>query len=81
MIFYYWPLFKCIFIIKLGEANMSKEQQKKFIEINHAISGYHGEDLKQSALNIYETRKDILKKLERKKKLAAVINDELYSYL
>lgn len=42
---------------------MSKEQPKKFIEINHAISGYHGEELKVSAMQIYETRKDILKKL------------------
>ena len=33
------------------------------------------------AVNCYEARKDILKKLERKKKLAAVISDELYGYL
>lgn len=42
---------------------MSKEQQKKFIEINHALSGYHGEELKNAANSIYESRKDILKKL------------------
>lgn len=42
---------------------MSKEQQKRFIEINHAMSGYHGDELRSSALLIYETRKDVLKKL------------------
>lgn len=60
---------------------MSKEQQKKFIEINHALSGYHGEGLKNVAAQIYENRKEIMKRLERKKKLAAAINDELYGYL
>ena len=60
---------------------MSKEIQKKCIEINHALSGYHGETVRKLALSCFEARKDILKKLERKKKLAAVISDELYSYL
>jgi hypothetical protein len=32
---------------------MNKDQQKKFIEINHAISGYHGDELKLAALTIY----------------------------
>jgi hypothetical protein len=60
---------------------MSKEVQKKFIEMNHAMSGYHGEELRLAAFQVYEMRKDILKRLERKKRLAAVISDELYGYL
>lgn len=32
---------------------MSKEAQKKFIEINHALSGYHGEEIRAFAIGFY----------------------------
>jgi hypothetical protein len=35
---------------------MNIESQKRVIEINHALSGVHGEDMKASAIKINEAR-------------------------
>lgn len=35
---------------------MNIESQKRIIEINHALSGVHGDDMKTSAVKINEAR-------------------------
>jgi hypothetical protein len=39
------------------------------------MSGYYGEEVRYSSFHVYEMRKEILKRLERKKRLAVVITD------
>lgn len=57
---------------------MSKDTnnvQRRILEINHVLSGVFGQDLKDRANRIMEVRKEVLRKMERKKKHSNMLHD------